>query len=599
MLLKLSKEKFDVLAAKLERGGISLNNTRPATHAEQRVFYSILSDMGYPDSRAIGKRAPDPNYSELGFDRVAGAPTDSEIVRYAEVTNGGTLTKDGLVTQALFFDSDLIADRYSVATYNLLVDLASKYIGRGNDFNHEFDARQARARIIQTNLGTDPATSLHPDTPVQSLKTLSPNNVVAGTYVALYGTLAFPKLENEAPSYQGGGNTIQSVSSGLVKDISIAFQPNPDTTYCSICLNKMDRFWFWSYCDIHGFPGGRMDDGTAVVEIMDHVSDVFTFGLVSDGAVKRAGIILDPKIETASQSEATDNSEKSQSDTKTEYQWTIAGPNAFRITGATVNKLPPGLYKITQDFWDNNYFELSNPDTDSLIKLPNTAGDKAIAGIRKFWKSEGLFKAKGHLFKRGVLLWGPPGGGKTAIVNQLSVDLISEDGIVLWINNPKIASAALPELRKVETTRPIICILEDIDEITGEYKEHELLSLLDGENQVNNVVFIATTNYPEKLDARMINRPSRFDEIIRVGMPSPKARSIYIRSRLNSEDLPDSELTKWVVDTKGFSIAHIKELVVSVKCLGNDYETTLTRLKGMSSKFNSNDEYDDEEELAA
>lgn len=320
MLLRLNAEQFTILGSKLERSGINLNRSQHATHAENRVFYQILQDLGFNDSRSAGKRAEDPNYAELGFDRVAGEPTSADIAKYAKVTNGATLTNQGFVTQALFFDNDLIPDRYSVATLNLLVDLYNKYLGRGNDFNHEFNATMARSRIIDVNLGSDPSVILHPDTPVEAMKRFSPTNPLSDSYTAFFGTLAFPYVEND--QY----DTINSVKSGLIDDISIAFQNMEHTTYCSVCLDPMSRFWFWSYCEEHGFPGGRTEDGTAVVSIMDRASDVFTFGLVSDGAVKRAGIVLDPFLQNQEESDDNETDE-------------IIAPFTFKIPNVILDRI--------------------------------------------------------------------------------------------------------------------------------------------------------------------------------------------------------------------------------------------------------------------
>lgn len=261
-------------------------------------------------------------------------------------------------------------------------------------------------------------------------------------------------------------------------------------------------------------------------------------------------------------------------------QWSILGDDRFRPTGATCFSLPPGLYKISTDDW-GIYFTMAHPATDSLVRLPDSAGEKVIAGIDSFWQSKSKFQARGHVFKRGILLWGPPGGGKTATVNQISADLIEHGGMVLWIQNPDFASVALMSLRRIEPERPIICILEDLDELASRHSEHEILSLLDGENQVDNVVFVATTNYPELLDPRMINRPSRFDEVIKIGMPTAEARTVYIRSRLPEQELDSDALGEWVKDTDNFSIAHIKELIIAVYCLGRGYPETLARLRAM------------------
>ena len=62
--------------------------------------------------------------------------------------------------------------------------------------------------------------------------------------------------------------------------------------------------------------------------------------------------------------------------------------------------------------------------------------------------------------------------------------------------------------------------------------EAMLLNLLDGKFQLDNVVFLATTNYAEDLAERVINRPSRFDVVYEVGLPDKMVRECYITKKL-------------------------------------------------------------------
>ena len=105
--------------------------------------------------------------------------------------------------------------------------------------------------------------------------------------------------------------------------------------------------------------------------------------------------------------------------------------------------------------------------------------------------------------------------------------------------------------------------------------------MLDGELQVDNVVFIATTNYPQRLDKRFINRPSRFDEIIKIGMPNAEARKFYLEHKNPRLVENITELENWVELTKGFSVAHLKELIISVECFDKTIEETIKRLRSM------------------
>lgn len=187
------------------------------------------------------------------------------------------------------------------------------------------------------------------------------------------------------------------------------------------------------------------------------------------------------------------------------------------------------------------------------------------------------------LFKRGILMWGPAGSGKTATLSILVQDLINQGGIVLLVQSPKSATIALPVLRKIEPERPLIIVLEDVEEIISTVGEHDLLALLDGEHQTDNVCNIATTNYPENLGPRIVNRPSRFDEVIKIGFPTADMREQYLWHALRHKPEGKYPVAKWVKETQGMSIAHLKELVIAVTCLDQPYESVIERLKGMST----------------
>lgn len=61
-------------------------------------------------------------------------------------------------------------------------------------------------------------------------------------------------------------------------------------------------------------------------------------------------------------------------------------------------------------------------------------------------------------------------------------------------------------------------------------------------------------------------------------MPSPAAREVYLRSRLGK----DERIVQWVKDSEGLSVAHLRELVVAVCCLGRTYAETIERLRSMA-----------------
>lgn len=225
--------------------------------------------------------------------------------------------------------------------------------------------------------------------------------------------------------------------------------------------------------------------------------------------------------------------------------------------------------------------------SDDVFLLPDPVSENLIKEAQRFWLAGDYFRKLGFLHKRGFLLMGPAGCGKTCIINQLADYMLRElDGLVLLVTEPARAEAVLSNLRQVEPERPVLAVIEDIDAMLGNGHEERLLSLLDGKTQVDHVLFIATTNYPERLDQRLHGRPSRFDRVEVIRAPSAQVRRAYLERRV--PDLCAAELDRWVELSEGFSIAHLKELILAVRCLGADLSETAERLKaGLKQKHTS------------
>jgi ATPase family associated with various cellular activities (AAA) len=259
-------------------------------------------------------------------------------------------------------------------------------------------------------------------------------------------------------------------------------------------------------------------------------------------------------------------------------QWQVLSNGRFRPGAHTCKQLPSAVFRLGQDDF-GPFLEKINLMSDDFIELPEQAHMRVLEGIRKFWRSRDRYERHGLLYKRGILLWGPPGGGKTVTVQLLMNEIVTKhDGIVLLAENPDLTVAVLRFFRRIELERPLIVVFEDVDETVGRYGEHSLLAVLDGEHQTSNVTYLATTNYPERLGARIINRPSRFDERVKIGMPSPEARLVYLKKAIREANV---DIAKWCSDTEGLSIAHLRELVVAVLCLEQDYDSVLGRLHAM------------------
>lgn len=269
------------------------------------------------------------------------------------------------------------------------------------------------------------------------------------------------------------------------------------------------------------------------------------------------------------------------SETNAARRW-AANDKTFWGVSATFDELPAGVYRVEMTS-SGPVLIKQRIETDSLLELPDDSSAKIIQEFRDFWKLGPEFRKRGFLCKRGFLLYGPPGSGKTSCL-QILVKRIAEelDGIAFVLDHPQTAANGLQMLRHIEPKRPLIVVMEDLDALIEKFGENEYLALLDGEAQVDNVVFVATTNYPERLDPRFTDRPSRFDTIRLIGMPSAAARRRYLE--VKEPDLAPDELSDWVRRTDGFSIAHLKELIIAVRCFGQPLPDVIERLEEMRER---------------
>jgi chromosomal replication initiation ATPase DnaA len=271
-------------------------------------------------------------------------------------------------------------------------------------------------------------------------------------------------------------------------------------------------------------------------------------------------------------------------------QWAVHSGGKFTPALSTTQTLDSGFYEIGHDSQMGTYMEKKEVSADELYHLPSNELVDIIEDIEKFWNRRDKYEQYNFIHKRGILLYGQPGCGKSAIIQLCTKHLIDNmNGIVINITNGdqvEYYSKMIGKLRQVEPNRPLVVIFEDIDAIAseGNWTTSMILNLLDGIKQIQNVVYIATTNHPEKLEDRITNRPSRFDRRYEVELPNEEVRKSYIQNKLSEDDLKGINMDEWIKESEGFSLAHMRELVISVITMDNSFEDTIARLKGMKVK---------------
>lgn len=248
-----------------------------------------------------------------------------------------------------------------------------------------------------------------------------------------------------------------------------------------------------------------------------------------------------------------------------------------------LDKLQPGIYviEISRDF--GLYCKQIEVKSDELFVFSDSVTNNLLNEINLFWKKADLYKSNNLIHKRGILLEGYPGTGKSSIISLLSNEVIKNGGVVFKINGYRNLSDYVEflrsQFRKLQPDTPVITILEDIDQY--EDVEIELLDFLDGKTHLDHHVVIATTNNTQVIPDTFL-RPSRIDLKVEIPLPNEKTRKEYFENK----NVPNDDIDVLVSKSDKFSIADLKELYICVYVLDYSLDDAIIKISSIREKKN-------------
>ncbi len=229
----------------------------------------------------------------------------------------------------------------------------------------------------------------------------------------------------------------------------------------------------------------------------------------------------------------------------------IEPPRRITVVGGRDIPLPENGYN-----WNSVVLE---PSLNELVR----------DDFETFWKSEAWFAQQSLPYRRGFLLYGPPGNGKTTVARVMACHpLVSTFSIDFSAEG--LPNDALSELfQAAEDKAPALIILEDLDRTFGAGATGNrtaitlphLLACLDGLGMQNGIVTVATANDPTALDPAVLKRPGRFDRLAPFPLPLPELRAQYIQ-QLAGGSIDELSLKTIARESDRLSFAQLREAYI-------------------------------------
>lgn len=218
---------------------------------------------------------------------------------------------------------------------------------------------------------------------------------------------------------------------------------------------------------------------------------------------------------------------------------------------------------------DESLYEAIQGVSFDDIVLPESLLGELRRDVDGFFSCEEQYNHYKLPWKRGVLLHGPPGNGKTHVIKAI---LNSANKPRLYVKSFQSDCMTQEEcirlvFERAREVAPCILLLEDLDSLINDDNRSFFLNEMDGFASNHGILTLATTNHVEDLDVALLKRPSRFDRKYHFPLPNLSQRIAYVQhwnerleSSLHIDATTQERLASLMED---FSYAYIKELFVS------------------------------------
>ncbi len=202
----------------------------------------------------------------------------------------------------------------------------------------------------------------------------------------------------------------------------------------------------------------------------------------------------------------------------------------------------------------------------SALVLPDGVLEAVERQVVAVGRHRAALLASGQHLNRGVLLFGPPGTGKTHTVRyllattpEMTVVQLTGAALHLIAEACSVARALTPSMIVVED---VDLIAEDRGDFPGQHPLlFQLLNEMDGLADDADVVFVLTTNRADLLEPALAARPGRVDQAVELDLPDERARRALLELYRGSLRVEPADLERMAQETDGVTASFLKELL--------------------------------------
>lgn len=262
-------------------------------------------------------------------------------------------------------------------------------------------------------------------------------------------------------------------------------------------------------------------------------------------------------------------------------------------------QIKPGVYSLA---YINNSVGLEEMNLKQRRMLESYDNSENIMGEAKlFFSQKEVYDFLEKAMKRAILVYSPPGYGKTCAITKVSQQLLEEDPgtvVISWptseLNSRDVSRFLSSRSEYSKDCTRLVFIIEDIG--GGEVEHHggargidsSLLNILDGVDVTFSLptFIIATTNHPGSLLDALADRPGRFDEFIELMPPNLQQRIELIQFIAKRKITDDEKIA--LEKAENFSVAHLSEVVERSLLKNKTYEQVIDELVAHRKSFSRN-----------